>query len=97
MGRHVSISDARAMLPALVAEAAAGEDITITRHGQPIAVLVRPQRLRRPEVQKYFDAADHLGEQLEAARHLPLVTVDRPPGWAEDWVAEIYADRARDD
>jgi antitoxin (DNA-binding transcriptional repressor) of toxin-antitoxin stability system len=38
----MTLSEARAALPALLNRVAAGEEITITRHGSPAAVLVRP-------------------------------------------------------
>jgi plasmid stability protein len=38
----LTISEARAALPEVVTRAAEGEEITITRHGAPVAVLVRP-------------------------------------------------------
>jgi antitoxin (DNA-binding transcriptional repressor) of toxin-antitoxin stability system len=38
----MTISEARAALPEVVNRAAEGEEITITRHGQPAAVVVRP-------------------------------------------------------
>jgi antitoxin (DNA-binding transcriptional repressor) of toxin-antitoxin stability system len=38
----MSISEARAALPEVVSRAAEGEEITITRHGEPAAVVVRP-------------------------------------------------------
>jgi antitoxin (DNA-binding transcriptional repressor) of toxin-antitoxin stability system len=38
----LTISEARAALPEVVTRAAAGEEITITRHGTAVAVMVRP-------------------------------------------------------
>jgi antitoxin (DNA-binding transcriptional repressor) of toxin-antitoxin stability system len=38
----LTISEARAALPEVVTRAAEGEEITITRHGAPVAVMVRP-------------------------------------------------------
>jgi hypothetical protein len=38
----LTISEARAALPEVVTRAADGEEITITRHGAPVAVMVRP-------------------------------------------------------
>lgn len=38
----MTISEARAALPEVLTRVAAGEEITITRHGSPIAVVVRP-------------------------------------------------------
>ncbi|HVT68088.1 MAG TPA: type II toxin-antitoxin system prevent-host-death family antitoxin [Trebonia sp.] len=38
----MTVSEARAALPDVLDRAARGEEITITRHGRPIAVVVRP-------------------------------------------------------
>jgi antitoxin (DNA-binding transcriptional repressor) of toxin-antitoxin stability system len=38
----LTISEARAALPEVVTRAAEGEEITITRHGAAVAVMVRP-------------------------------------------------------
>jgi len=42
----ITISQARAVLPVLLRRVEEGEEITITRHGQAVAVLVRPDVLR---------------------------------------------------
>jgi antitoxin (DNA-binding transcriptional repressor) of toxin-antitoxin stability system len=38
----MTISEARAALPEVLNRVAEGEEVTITRHGRPIAVVVRP-------------------------------------------------------
>ena len=38
----MTISEARAALPEVLNRVAEGEEITITRHGRPVAVVVRP-------------------------------------------------------
>ena len=45
------MSEARARLPEILDRVEAGEEITITRHGRPAAVLLRPDtvRVRRGE------------------------------------------------
>jgi prevent-host-death family protein len=42
----LTVSQARASLPELLTRVEAGEEVTITRHGRPVAVLVRPDTLR---------------------------------------------------
>jgi antitoxin (DNA-binding transcriptional repressor) of toxin-antitoxin stability system len=42
----LTVSQARASLPELLTRVEHGEEITITRHGRPIAVLVRPDVMR---------------------------------------------------
>ena len=38
----MTVSEARAALPEVLTRVAQGEEITITRHGSPVAVVVRP-------------------------------------------------------
>jgi hypothetical protein len=38
----MTISEARAALPQVLNRVAEGEEVTITRHGRPVAVVVRP-------------------------------------------------------
>ena len=38
--RHIGAYEAKTHLPRLLDEVAAGESITITKHGRPVAVLV---------------------------------------------------------
>ena len=42
MSTTLTVSEARAALPQLLDRVSAGEEVTITRHGRPAAVLVRP-------------------------------------------------------
>jgi antitoxin (DNA-binding transcriptional repressor) of toxin-antitoxin stability system len=41
----VTATNARATLPELLDRVLTGEEVTITRHGQPVAVVVRPDAL----------------------------------------------------
>jgi antitoxin (DNA-binding transcriptional repressor) of toxin-antitoxin stability system len=43
----MTISEARAALPEVLTRVAQGEEITITRHGSPVAVVVRPDVIWR--------------------------------------------------
>ena len=45
--KTVGAYEAKTHLPRLLEEVAAGESITITKHGVPVAVLVPVQRSRR--------------------------------------------------
>ena len=38
----MTISEARAALPEVLDRVAEGEEVTITRHGRPVAVVIRP-------------------------------------------------------
>ncbi len=89
----MSVSEARASLAELLTRVEAGEEVTITRHGRPVAVLVRPDVLR-PRAEVVIEEAARLHEMLMAAagEELPVspgLTTER----AEELVSEIRADR----
>ena len=44
----VTIEDAQAKLPELIGGLARGEELVITRDGEPVATLTRSERGRRP-------------------------------------------------
>jgi len=44
--------DAKTHLPALLDRVAQGEQITITRHGVPVAMLVPPSDTRKAEIRR---------------------------------------------
>ncbi len=51
---NVSVSDAKAQLTELVRRAEQGEEVTLTRHGQPVAQIVPPKRQKTDE--EFLDA-----------------------------------------
>lgn len=91
----LTISQARASLPELVTRVEAGEEITITRHGRPAAVLVRPDVLRSRadviigEAERLHRVLSHAAGTEPGAE--PGVTAER----AEELIAEIRSGRAR--
>jgi prevent-host-death family protein len=90
----VSASDARATLPDLLDRVANGEEVTITRHGQPTAVLVRPDALRSRRAAALFTKTDALHDLLESARHLELSSLAGLSNErAEELVASVRASR----
>lgn len=44
---HTSIAEAKNHLPRLIHQVEAGDDVHITRHGKPVAVLVSVERYRQ--------------------------------------------------
>jgi prevent-host-death family protein len=84
----VPVSEARATLPELLDRVEGGEEITITRHGTPVAVLVRPSALRARKTAKAFEGAAEIGRRLEAARGRPL---DRTKGITSEYAEELVA------
>jgi antitoxin (DNA-binding transcriptional repressor) of toxin-antitoxin stability system len=72
MTSAVTISEARASLPALVERVIAGEEVTVTRHGLPVAVLVRPDTLRARRADAALAVAADVDEALARGRRTPL-------------------------
>lgn len=92
----VSVSEARASLAEILQRVEAGEEVTITRHDKPVAVVLAPQhvRARRAAVAEIAARADELHRDLEAARHEPLPargTLSRELG--EQWLRELRTER----
>lgn len=89
----MTISEARASLPELLTRVEAGEEVTITRHGRPVAVVVRPDVLR-PRAAVVIEEAARLHETLVAARDEELsASPGLTPEQAEELIREIRADR----
>ncbi|HEY3716841.1 MAG TPA: type II toxin-antitoxin system prevent-host-death family antitoxin [Jatrophihabitantaceae bacterium] len=95
----LTASEARARLPEILDRVEAGEEITITRHDKPVAVVLAPRnvRVRRAAAAAAIAEADELGQELERLRLEPLelsgaITAER----AEEMVREIRADRDSD-
>ncbi|MBO0806794.1 MAG: type II toxin-antitoxin system Phd/YefM family antitoxin [Actinobacteria bacterium] len=90
----VPASEARSALPELLTRVEGGEEVTITRHGRPVAILVRPDALRSRRAGSVLEAAGRIHELLAeaAAAALPEgpgLTAQR----AEVLIAEIRAGR----
>lgn len=64
----VSVTEARATLPDIIERVLAGEEVTLTRHGDPVAVLVRPDSLRARRGEDMARRAAELHALLESAR-----------------------------
>lgn len=88
-----TVSEARATLPALLSRVEAGEEVTLTRHGRPVAVLVRPDALRSRRAERAMRGAQEVHDLLDAARHEPLPADGLSPGRADELVRAIRADR----
>ena len=93
----LTVSQARASLPELLTRVEEGEQVTITRHGRAVAVLVRPDVIwTRARV--VIESGERVHDLLAAgaaselpARPEPGLTRDR----AEDLVSAIRAARDR--
>jgi len=63
----MTISEARAALPEVLDRVAGGEEVTITRHGRPVAVVIRPDILWSRRVGGALDDAERIHELLTEA------------------------------
>jgi prevent-host-death family protein len=92
----LSVSEARATLPAILTRVDAGEEVTITRHGRPVAVIVRPDALRVRRAQSALSAAHQVRDLVATARGAA-----RPEGEgvsaarADELVADVRSGRER--
>ncbi len=85
----MTATDARASLPGLLDRVQAGEEVTITRHGRAVAVLVRPDALRARRAERALEVAAALQRSLAEARGRPLSTAG---GVSEARAEELIAD-----
>jgi antitoxin (DNA-binding transcriptional repressor) of toxin-antitoxin stability system len=90
----MNVSEARSALPDLLSRVEGGEEVTITRHGRPVAVLVRPDALRSRRAHAALDGAEAIHQLLAAAASAAPpegtgLTEDR----AEELITEIRAGR----
>ena len=92
----MSATQARAALPEILDRVAAGDEVTITRHGQPVAVVVRVDALRVRRADQARAAAQRLGQLLDRLGEVPLDDAAASPisaRRAEELVAELRASR----
>lgn len=90
----MTVSEARAALPEILNRVAEGEEITITRHGRAVAVIVRPDILwSRSRAEDVLAEADRLEDLLRAAAERPLPARGLTEEYAEELIAAIRADR----
>lgn len=68
----MTVSEARAVLPQLLDRVGAGEEVTITRHGKAVAVLVRPDALRARRAERALAGAGMIRDALERGRRSSL-------------------------
>jgi prevent-host-death family protein len=90
----MTASAARAALPEILDRVGAGEEVTITRHGQAVAVVVRPDTLRMRRADGAAAAVSQVREALLAGARSP----DAPGkglsrSRAEELIADVRASR----
>ena len=90
----MSVSEARAALPDLLTRVEDGEEVTITRHGRPVAVLISPNALHVRRAEEALSDAARVHQLLEEAAAAPLPgDVELSPERAEELIGEIRAGR----
>ena len=89
----MTITDARAHLPELADRVQTGEEVTLTRHGQPVMVLVRPDSLNRRRQSSVWDEMDWMKKSLEEDRSQPLDQGELSIERAEELVRTIRTER----
>ncbi|MEY2424908.1 MAG: hypothetical protein QOI61_480 [Actinomycetota bacterium] len=85
----VPVTEARATLPDLLDQVLDGNEVTITRHGQPVAVLVSPDKWRARRSGPIFEAARKLRDELDHARANPVQNI--VPTMSHDVAEETLA------
>ncbi|MPZ64289.1 MAG: type II toxin-antitoxin system prevent-host-death family antitoxin [Pseudonocardiaceae bacterium] len=91
---ELPVSEARTHLPQLLDRVERGEEVTLTRHGRAVAVVVRPDLLRTRRAGSALADAQRVAGVVRAG-HSRRIAVDEgmDAARAEELVAEIRADR----
>lgn len=89
----ISVTNARASWSDIIDRVAAGDEVTITRHGHPVAVVLRPDAVRARRADNAYRQARELRESLERARHEPIPTSGLTVEYAEELIKEIRKGR----
>jgi antitoxin (DNA-binding transcriptional repressor) of toxin-antitoxin stability system len=90
----MTVSEARAALPEVLNRVADGEEITITRHGRAVAVIVWPDIMwSRSRAEDALAEADQLRALMRAAADSELPADGLTPDYAEELIAAIRSGR----
>ena len=92
---HLSVSEARAKPPEILDRVERGEEITITRHGRPAAVLFRPDSVRMRRAKEAIEDAREVTALVTAARDRPLPAPAVSVEHAREWAEAIRTERDR--
>lgn len=93
----ITATEARAGLPELLERVSEGEEVTITRHGKPVAVLVRPDALRIRRADRALASAAKVRDALAVGggSRLSEVVGALSEARAEELIAEVRSGRDR--
>lgn len=90
----MTVSEARAALPEVLNRVAEGEEVTITRHGRAVAVIVRPDVIwSRSRAGDVLAEAERLERMLQAAGAAELPAGGLTEEYADELIAAIRAAR----
>lgn len=89
----ITVTEARAALAEILERVTAGEEVTLTRHGEPVAVVVRPDTLRVRRAEAALAGAARLHDELLEARARPLAPAALDPAYAEALIADVRSSR----
>ena len=96
MSAFISASAARASLPHLLDRVEAGDEVTITRHGQPVAVLISVDAVWVRRADGALAVAAEIRHALADARRRPLSSKGGlSASRADELVTEVATGRAR--
>jgi prevent-host-death family protein len=88
-----TVSEARAALPEIIERVAGGEEVVLTRHGQAVAVVVRPDTLRSRRAEPAIAAAAELRELVDSARTRRRPRSTLSARRSEELVADVRTSR----
>jgi antitoxin (DNA-binding transcriptional repressor) of toxin-antitoxin stability system len=89
----MTVTDARAALPEIIERVLAGEEVTLTRHGKAVAVVVRPDRLRSRQADAALQSAASVHDLLERGRAALAAEPVMSAADAEARACELRAER----
>lgn len=96
MSSTVTVSEARAILPEILTRVSSGEEVTVTRYGTPIAVIVSPDVLRVRRADHALAAASEVRDVIDRGRRSPLAQGDGlSEQRADELAGNVHAARAR--
>lgn len=72
MAITMTVAEARSAFSEVIERVAAGEEVTLTHHGRPVAVVRRPDADRRHRLRNALDGTDRLDDMITDARRRPL-------------------------
>jgi prevent-host-death family protein len=94
MTTTMTVSEARAALPLIIGRIRDGDEVVLTRHGEPVAVIVHPSRLRSRRADDALSTAQRIHRVLDEERWRPLDPVrSLSPERADELVRDVRRDR----